>query len=120
MSDEPKPSEKLGCSGSGTPESEGARLHRQRLLDLGLPAVIDKNAAGEETVYIVLPIKDNFYIDKIGRVDFLHRRTPNSTVLPTPKLSPPLPPPSPESPSDSNAPGRSCSGRSVAQEPPSD
>jgi len=44
----------------------------------------------------------------------------NSPTPPTPKSSPSPPPPSQESLSDSNAPGRSCNARSVAQEPPSD
>ena len=44
----------------------------------------------------------------------------NSLTPSTPTPSPSLPQPSQESPSESNAPGRNCSARSVAQEPPSD
>jgi hypothetical protein len=61
MFDEAESPEQFRGSSSGTTESEAACLHRQRLLDIGLPAVIDKNAAGEETVYIVLPIEGNLY-----------------------------------------------------------
>jgi hypothetical protein len=55
MFNESKSSQNLGCSCSSSSDFEAACLHRQRLLDIGLPAVIDKDATGKDTVYIVLP-----------------------------------------------------------------
>lgn len=77
----------------------------------------DFASSGEQIMF-------HFFLDITGdsqRADTCLREylASNSPIPVTPKSFPSPPPPSPESPSESNAPGRSYSGRSVAQEPPS-
>src|SRR5215471_16655418 len=86
--EESEPSQQLKSSFGSAAELETAISHCQRILDVELPAVIEKNSAGEDTVYVVLPIQGNFYIDKLSSMDLLQRHRSASSPTPsTPKFA---------------------------------